>query len=302
MMDIAVCGNPTLDEIVEHARVSLVPGGSALYVSSAAAFLGAKVGILGNVGDDYPSKVLKWLGDRGVDLKLLKRVHCPSTRFRIVYDYRSRKLWLLQPGQEVVRRWTGPRIEGIHLGPVFNEIPKSLIKSARRHCKFLSLDIQGLVRRASSSGLVQTVRKNLRDTLELCDAVKASEDEVQIEMSSRNSLEAIDRLLAAGPSYAIVTLGVNGSLLGIRTGRKFFVPAFPEPHIVDPTGAGDVFAGSWLRTYLWTRDPVWAASVGSAFASLTSRRNGLSKFTLSRNELLRRTSWVYNRVKALRRT
>lgn len=299
-MDIVVCGNPTLDEIEEGRRVDLVPGGSALYVSSASAFLGAKVGILGNVGEDYPAKVLKSLGDRGVDLTLLRRTHGLSTRFRIVYHRNSRKLWILQPGEAVTRRWKGPRVKGIHLGPVFNEIPEPIIKSARRHCKFLSLDIQGLIRRPSSSGRILTVRKNLRDTLELCDVVKASAEEVKIEMSSKDLLKAIDRLLAAGPSYAIVTLGVKGSLLGIRTGRKFLVPAFPEPHTVDPTGAGDVFAGSWLRTYLWTEDPVWAASVGSAFASLTSRRKGLSKFNLSRNELLRRTSWVYSNVKALR--
>ncbi len=298
-MDIVICGNPTLDEIVGTRRVFFAPGGSAFYTSSASAFLGAKVGVVGSVGDDYPEAVLKWLRDRGVSLKLLRRIHGPSTRFRIEYVRGSRKLDLLQPGKTVMRRWTGSRVKGVHLGPVFNEIPKSLIRSARRHCKLLSLDIQGLGRRADSHGSVQTVRRELRDTLRLCDLVKGSADEVKIQMSSRDPLEAVDRLLSFGPGYAIATLGTKGSLMGIRGRGRFLVPAFPEPHVVDPTGAGDVFVGSWIRTYLWTRDPIWAASVGSSFASLTSRRRGLAKFAVSRGELARRASWVYSNVKAL---
>jgi sugar/nucleoside kinase (ribokinase family) len=97
----------------------------------------------------------------------------------------------------------------------------------------------------------------------------------------------------------IITLGGKGSLLGVGTDKKFFIPPFAERRIQDPTGAGDVYAGAWLTSYLQTRDPVWAASVGSAFGSLASQRTGLSKFRISRRELFRRTSWVYNHVKPL---
>lgn len=298
-MDILVCGNPTIDEIVGPQRVVLAPGGSALYASAASAYLGAKVGILGCVGDDYPETVLDWLRGRRVNLKWLKRTHGPTTRFRIRYAHGSRTLSLLQPGEPMTSQWGGSRVHGVHLGPVFNEIPKSLVKSVRRRCKLLSLDIQGLVRQADPYGSVRTVRRQLRDTLKVCDLVKGSADEVKIQTLSRDPLNAIDRLLSSGPGYAVATLGTKGSLLGIKCRGKFLIPAFPEPHAVDPTGAGDVFVGSWLRTYLSTGDPVWAASVGSGFASLTSKRRGLAKFAISRTELARRASWVYANVKAL---
>ncbi len=278
----------------------IVPGGSAFYASGASAYLGARVGILGLVGDDYPKAFLEWLRGQRVSLKWLRRSHRPTTRFRINYVHGSRTLSLLQPGERMTYPWRGSRIHGVHLGPVFNEISESLVRSLRRHCKLLSLDIQGLVRQADSNGPVRTVRRQLRDTLKLCDLVKGSADEVKVQMLSRDPLEAIDRLLSVGPEYAVATLGTKGSLLGIRGRGKFLIPAFPEPHAVDPTGAGDVFVGSWLRTYLWTGDPVWAASVGSGFASLTSRRRGLAKFAVSRTELARRASWVYANVRALR--
>src|SRR3989441_7651851 len=99
--------------------------------------------------------------------------------------------------------------------------------------------------------------------------------------------------------YAIVTMGEKGSWLGSQRDGSYFIPAFPDRTIRDSTGAGDVFAGSWLSTYLSTKDPVWASAVGSAFASLASRRTGLSKFQMSRSELFRRASWVYNHVKTM---
>ena len=299
-MDILVCGNPTIDEVLASRRVVLVPGGSAFYTSSASAFLGAQVGILGCVGDDYPVSVLKWLRDRGVSLKLLERIHGPTTRFGIRYVRGSRSLGLLQRGKTVRRQWKGPQVRGVHLGPVFDEIPKSLITLARRHCKFLSLDIQGLLRRTDSHGSILTVRKELQDTLKLCDLVKGSADEIRIQTRSQDPLKAMDRLLSFGPHYVISTHGPRGSIMGIRSEGKFLIPAFPEPHAVDPTGAGDVFVGAWIRTYLSTRDPIWAASVGSAFASLTSRRVGLAKFSVSRVALARRASWVYGNVARLR--
>src|SRR5438093_3963834 len=106
----------------------------------------------------------------------------------------------------------------------------------------------------------------------------------------------LDRFLSLKADYAIITMGRHGSWLGAQSGDMHFVPAFPDREIRDPTGAGDVFAGSWLTTYLSTKDPVWASSVGSGFASLASRKRGLSKFQIPRTELFRRAGWVYNNV------
>ena len=300
-MDLTVCGNLTLDEIVGRTGVHLVPGGSALYASTAAAFLGSKVRIITNVGHDYPKEALRWLNGRGINLALVKKTQGPTTRFRITYVNGSRYLWLLQRGLSIRLKLPKGPVRGAHLGPVFNEIPGSLVRAIRRSSGFLSLDIQGLVRRAARGGLIEIARNELEDTLRLCDLVKASVKESGVTFSTRSPRIAIDSILATGPRFAIVTLGSQGALVGSSNGGKFLVPAFPDPEIIDPTGAGDVFVGSWLQTFLKSGDPVRAASVGSAFASLTSRRIGLSKFSLSRGELARRTSWVFRHVKFLRK-
>jgi sugar/nucleoside kinase (ribokinase family) len=275
------------------------PGGSAVFASGAADYLGARVRIVGNIGEDYPGKTLSWLTHRGFNLKMLRNTESRTTRFRIAYRHESRRLWLLEPGRPVESVWNGGRVNGLHLGPVFNEISEPLVRSYRKKCGFMSLDIQGLVRRLNRLGEVRVVQRNIDPMLRLCDLVKGSINEAGLQTSTRNQVRILDRFLASGPKYAILTLGSKGSLLGMGSNQKFFIPAFPDTRIKDPTGAGDVYMGAWLTSYLRTKDPVWAASVGSAFGSLASQRTGLSKFRISRRELFRRTSWVYNKARQL---
>jgi sugar/nucleoside kinase (ribokinase family) len=295
-LDIAVCGNPTIDELVQNGKLRPSPGGSALFTSCAAAYLGSKVGIIGTTGEDYPPEILKRLKTLHIDIHFLRETPRPSTRFQITRNNGSRKLRLIEPGTHVATPRGTDRFQGVHLGPVFNEIQSSLITTLRKRCKFLSADLQGFIRTVSSNGAVRTVPRNLGRLIGQCDMVQASAEEARTQTRSRDPRVILNRFLTMRTRYAIVTLGEKGSWLGSQRDGIFFVPPFSDPSIRDSTGAGDVFAGSWLSTYLKTKDPVWASAVGSAFASLASRRTGLSKFRISRTELLRRASWVYNHV------
>jgi sugar/nucleoside kinase (ribokinase family) len=297
-MDIAVCGNPTIDELVQNGRVRISPGGSALFSSCAAAYLGSKVGILGNIGEDYPSIILRRLKSLHIDVRSLRKSERPSTRFQITRINRSRRLRLLESGDQIAAPAGTYHFQGVHLGPVFNEISNSLVNTLRKRCGFLSADLQGFIRTASGNGLVRTVPRSLNRLLSQCDMVQASIEEAHSQTRSRGPGAILNRFLSMRVKYAIVTMREKGSLLGSRHDGSYLVPAFPDRSVRDSTGAGDVFAGSWLSTYLSTKDPVWASSVASAFASLASRRTGLSKFRLSRGELFRRSSWVYNHVEA----
>jgi sugar/nucleoside kinase (ribokinase family) len=296
-MDIAVCGNPTLDELVQKGRVRISPGGSALFASCAAAYLGSSVGILGRIGEDYPPRVLRRLRTLHIDLRFLRKSEGPSTRFQIARINESRKLRLLEPGEQIVVPRSPDLFQGVHLGPVFNEVSPSLVNILRKRCDFLSADLQGFIRAVSVDGTVRTVPRSLSRILGRCDMVQASIEEARSQTRSRDPRAILNRFLAMRVQYAIVTMGERGSWLGSQRHGSYFVPAFPDSTIRDSTGAGDVFAGSWLCTYLTTSDPVWASAVGSAFASLASRRTGLSKFRIRRRELFRSASWVYDHVK-----
>jgi len=295
-LDIAVCGNPTIDELVQNGRVRTSPGGSALFTSCAAAYLGSRVGIIGTIGEDYPPKILKRLKTLHIDIHFLRETPRPSTRFQITRNNGSRRLRLIEPGSHVVAPRSTGRFQGVHLGPVFNEIQSSLITTLRKRCEFLSADLQGFIRTVSANGAVRTVPRSLSRLIGQCDMIQASIEEARSQTRSRDPRVILNRFLTIRAQYAIVTMGERGSWLGSQHQDPYFVPAFPDRGIRDSTGAGDVFAGSWLSTYLSTKDPSWASSVGSAFASLASRKTGLSKFRISRTELFQRAVWVYNHI------
>jgi sugar/nucleoside kinase (ribokinase family) len=270
-----------------------------MFASCAAAFLGNRVGILGCIGQDYPDVTLKSLKTFSVDVKNLSKTSGRSTRFRITRFNGSRRLQLIEPGHSVESRSNLVHVESIHLGPVFNEIPGSLVKTLRRKCDFLSADLQGFIRESTNTGLVHMVRRGIGGLLNQCDLVQASLDEAQSQLQLRSPAKIASKLFRHSVQFAILTMGKRGSWLVTRGEGLHRVPAYSDSGIRDSTGAGDVFAGSWLGTYLSTRDPVWSSAVGSAFASLASRRTGLSKFHMSRSELFRRAGWVYNHVEAL---
>src|SRR5205807_65124 len=103
-----------------------------------------------------------------------KKNESPSTRFQITRFNGFRRLRLVEPGQQIVAPRSSAVFQGVHLGPVFNEISSSLVNALRKRCDFLSADLQGFIRAVSSTGVVRTVPRNLSRTLGQCDMVQAS--------------------------------------------------------------------------------------------------------------------------------
>ncbi len=298
---IAVCGNLTLDELVQGSKTTVLPGGSALFASGAAASLGAKVSILGNIGRDYPSSNITRLRNLCVDTRFLYRTSDLTTRFRITRFNGSRNLQVLAAGAPVTLPQNPGLFLGVHLGPVFNEISRLLVKTIRRKCDFLSADLQGFIRTVSRTDIVRIEQRRIGHLLRECDMVQASIEEAESQFGSTDQMRILDLLRAYGVPFSNITMGARGSWLSVEGRGVFSVPAFRDQSSRDSTGAGDIFAGSWLTTYLATSDPLWAAAVGSAFASIGSRRSGIDKFRIDKRELFRRAGNVYERVKCVSR-
>ncbi len=294
-MKLAVVGNLTVDHVELGGKTEETPGGSALYVSAAAAFLSSAVDVVSSIGKDYPANALEWLRKRGVNVSKVRVVGAKSTRFRLVYRNNTRRLWVLEEGtrlnaQALVGSW-----EAVHLGPVFREIALPLVRRARTRSRFLSLDVQGLLRSKGRGGIVRLNSAKLGSFARIVDLMKTSEEEGLDLTSAKDPVVAAKRILRKGTRHVIITRGIEGSVLASRDRGLFRVPSYRES-VVDPTGAGDVMVGAWLPTLNSTKDPVWASSVGSAFASMVVSRRGLSKFRFSRQELFRRSAEVYKRV------
>ena len=298
-MRLGVWGNLTLDELDRGGVRVVRPGGSALFSSLSAARLGAKVSIVSNVGTDYPRKLLPELKERGIDVSAVKEFDGNTTRFKISYSGNLRSLELIHPGKELGSNQGPASFDAIHLGPVFGEVGLDALARARNSCKFLSVDVQGLLRAVDARGRVRLVRKNIDSFLSECNLLKATEQEARILAPATSLFSSARRLLRKGAEYAIITRGPRGAVLVGKGSKAIQVPSIPKSRVIDPTGAGDVFVGSWVTTFQSVRDPCWAGAVGAAFASLSVRAIGLAKFRFSRVELFRRASWAYDHSKSV---
>ncbi len=299
-MSLAVVGNLTLDELDRDGKLVVRPGGSALFTSLAAASLGAKVSIVSNIGRDYPESILSSLTKSKIDTSEVRRNQEETTRFRISYTAGSRRLDLVHPGKNIRPSKAWKIFDLIHLGPVFNEIGIDALSTARHRCNFLSVDVQGLLRTTTRRGHVQLQKRKIDQFLSKCNLVKATAEETRIVAPGKSLVASAKQFIRRGADFALITQGRSGALLATRDDIVLKIPSVPERQEIDMTGAGDVFVGSWLKTYLTTNDMFWSSAVAAAFASISVRSLGLDKFRFRRKELLRRADWAYKNSQLVR--
>ena len=255
---IVVCGHVTLD-VVEGGRV---PGGTAWYTARALAALGASPRLLTSAGPDLPRDALA-----GIDAEVVPSA--ATTVFANAYDaagVRTQRVLSaaapLDP-RRLPAAWRGADV--LLLAPVLGELDVAAFAAAAR-ARVVGLGVQGLVRDVRPDGAVAPRRWD-PDAASLggLHAAVLGEDDV------RGQGDLVARLAAAVPVVAF-THGARGCDLFVR-GRATRVGVYPTRE-VDPTGAGDVFAAGLVLGLARGEDPVEAARLGAAAASIVIEARG----------------------------
>jgi hypothetical protein len=101
---------------------------------------------------------------------------------------------------------------------------------------------------------INTAKAQLTEVIKRVDILLLSEEEVRHYTEQASVLSGVKQLLAMGLQYVVVKLGSYGALLFGADGTYFSAPAYPLEEVIDPTGAGDGFAGGMLG-YLSTVQP-----------------------------------------------
>ena len=130
----------------------------------------------------------------------------------------------------------------------------------------------------------------LKEVIARVDILTINDAEAR-QLSGEHSLvKAAAKIMAMGPKFLVVKKGEHGALL-FGNDRVFFAPALPLEDIIDPTGAGDTFAGGFIGYLAHTKDHSFdnlkrAIIVGSAMASFTCEKFGIERLTeLSREDI-----------------
>lgn len=255
---MVVCGHVTLD----RAGSVLLPGGSAFYGSCTLAALGARVRLLTAAAADFPADAL-------AGVEVVAQDAPATTAFENVYGAggarRQRVLAAappLDPGA-LPASWVGPDV--LFLAPVVGEVDVLAFARAAR-ARLVGIGVQGLVREVGPAGEVRPRPLDLSpEALSVVGAAVVGDDE------ARGDPELVTRLAAVVPVVAF-THGVRGCELFLR-GRTRHVGIHPAREI-DPTGAGDVFAAAFFLALARGDEPVDAARLGAAAASIVVEGRG----------------------------
>jgi len=300
MFDIVSVGHLSIDSIFLPDRKTpyIVLGGSAAYVSFAARRLDARVAVISKIGDDFPTAYLWWLGQEGVDLSgVSKAANAQTTRFELKYtsDLSDRVLQLKNraPPISVQDLPNSLKAKAIHIAPIAGEITYEIAEKLRSCADVLSLDPQGLVRNFGENGNVILGSLVDKRILGLVDIYKSSLKEIQAVTGLSDIDSAVKAVHEYGVKIVIVTLKANGAAVSVED-TIHNVPAYKPEKVIDPTGAGDAFIGSFLAEYVNVEDCSWCSYVGSAAASLVVEVIGPTFFG-DKEEIYRRARLLYEK-------
>lgn len=220
-------------------------GGSSVYFSMAASFF-SPVRFVGVVGDDCPFDLAKIFAGRGVDLAGLE-VRQGSKTFRWAGTYQANMDDRTTDAVELnVLAETPPKVPAAFKDSqvVFlaNTAPALQIEllSQVTHPTFVAADTMDL--------WIDNNLDDLKALLQKIDCLIINEDEAKQLAAEPNLIKAADRIIAMGVKVALIKKGASGSLLRDAQGQTFQLPAFPAEDVIDPTGAGDSFAGGFMGT------------------------------------------------------
>ena len=129
-----------------------------------------------------------------------------------------------------------------------------------------------------------------------------NDGEAKLLTSQSNLIMAAKNILDMGPKYVIVKKGEHGSMMCDFSGQMFLLPAYPTSVVIDPTGAGDSFAGGMIGflakmgtvDYITLRKAMVYGTVMSSFTISDFSVHGIQKATVEaieeRFEMLRKVT------------
>ena len=231
-------------------------GGSASYASLAASLF-TPVDLVAVIGEDFPQKNLADLKERGVDVTGVERAKGKSFRWAGRYDATLSSRTTLDTQLNVFADFR-PRIPAhsrraplVLLGNIHPALQIEVLDQCEADGHKPKLVVADTM-----NFWIQGERATLTKLLQRVDVLVINDEEARELGGHHNVSRAAQAIRKMGPKHLVVKRGEYGALLfdghetqvtgGAREAGVFFAPAYPLEDVLDPTGAGDTFAGGFL--------------------------------------------------------
>lgn len=275
---------PGVGETVAGTGFASVPGGKGANQALAAARAGARVRMLGAVGDDaFGARILRLLSDDGIDVRGVSIVAAPTGTAHIVVDAVGENQIVVVPGANGAVTELSARhretITGSDVLLLQLELPLGVVQQAAAAARDAG------VRTVLTPAPVVDLPDEL---LALVDLLVPNQHEAAGLTGIDDPVAAAEALRARGPDRVVVTLGADGCT-SIGPEGRLDVPGRAVT-AVDTTAAGDTFVGCLAVALAEGRPVADALRWATAAASLSVQRAGASNSMPTRAEVDRAVS------------
>jgi sugar/nucleoside kinase (ribokinase family) len=241
-MNILVVGSIAFDTIeTPNQSVNDSPGGSALYFSNAASFF-APVNVVGVVGEDFDLKAINFGKNRPVNFEGLYTEKGKTFRWGGRYYEDPNKRDTLFTYLNVFENFK-PEIpqyfrnsEVVFLANIDPELQLQVLNQITDP-KLIVTDTMNF--------WISGKRDALNKVIQRSNMLILNDEESRQLTGEINLLKSAEKILAIGPEVVVIKKGEHGAIL-ISKDSYFIAPAYPVKKLVDPTGAGDSFAGGFV--------------------------------------------------------
>ncbi len=277
-MGILVVGSVALDTVLTPSGYAEeILGGSAAYFAVAASYF-APVSMVAVVGEDFPDAHMDLFRRKGIDVSGIQRERGKTFRWKGDYSSDLNAARTLATDLNVFAdfypkmRPEHRNLEFLFLGNIDPDLQRSVLDQMKRP-RVVACDTMNY--------WINHKREALLRTLSLVDILIINDAEARQVTGESNILRATNAILRYGPKTLVIKRGEYGALM-VGGKSHFAIPALPIEEVVDPTGAGDTFAGGFMG-YLAATGKTDEAELrkaivfGCAMASFTVSEFGLRR-------------------------
>ena len=297
MSKVIVVGTLAFDTIeTPYGKVDRVIGGSAPFASLAAKTKNVECAVVSIVGNDFPKSYLDLLISKGIDISEVQIEKDGKSFFWSgKYHDNMNKRDTLETQVNVLANFD-PKIpknytnlDILVLGNLDPKVQLSVISQFEKRPKFTMLDTMNFWMDNTLDNLLKIISK--------VDLICINDEEVIQLSGCKDYKNGIKKILTMGPKYLIMKKGEHGSTL-YSDNLEFFCPSFKVKKVIDPTGAGDSFAGAFAghlaESKNYTFESISSALIyANAVASFCVEKFGIENMlNISKDEIDKRISFI----------
>lgn len=279
-MSLVIVGSVAFDTLeTPHGRREKIVGGSCTYCSLAASFF-TQPKIVAVVGEDFPEETIELFKSRGIDVRGLEIQPGKTFHWEARYGDDPNQRTTIKTELNVFEDFS-PQLppdyteaEIVFLANIDPDLQGDILSQVK-HPKLVAMDTMNL--------WIKTKPAPLLRVLEKVDVYFANDEEIKMLAKEPNLIKAGKKLLERGPSYIVIKKGEHGALV-LGKDSIFGVLAYPCEKVIDPTGAGDSFAGGFLgyldkiKAFDEEGEIRKASVYGSVLASFAIENFGIDRF------------------------